>query len=77
MALKINLKKAYDKLEWGFIRGMLIRYHFPDNLIEIIMSCISSVLTSLLFKARGSAILIYLYSLYGTLKPAHPRKVQG
>ena len=38
MALKINLEKAYDKLKWGFIRGMLIRYHFPDNLIEIIMS---------------------------------------
>ena len=28
---------------------MLIRYHFPNNLIEIIMSCISSVSTSLLF----------------------------
>ena len=49
MALKIDLEKAYDKLEWGFIRGMLIRYNFPDNLIEIIMSCISSVSTSLLF----------------------------
>ena len=49
MALKIDLEKAYDKLEWGFIRSMLIRYNFPDNLIEIIMSCISSVLTLLLF----------------------------
>ena len=49
MALKIDLEKAYDKLEWGFIRGMLIRYNFPDNLIEIIVSCISSVSTSLLF----------------------------
>ena len=49
MVLKIDLEKAYDKLEWGFIRSMLIRYNFPDNLIEIIMSCISSVLTLLLF----------------------------
>ena len=49
MALKIDLEKAYDKLEWGFIRSMLIRYNFPDNLIETIMSCISSVSTSLLF----------------------------
>ena len=48
MALKIDLEKAYDKLEWGFIKGMLIRYNFLDNLIEIIMSCISSVSTSLL-----------------------------
>ena len=28
---------------------MLIRYNFPDNLIKIIISCISSVSTSLLF----------------------------
>ena len=49
MALKIDLEKAYDKLEWGFIRSMLIRYNFPDNLNDIIMSCISSVSTSLLF----------------------------
>ena len=46
MALKIDLEKAYDKLKWSFIRDMLIRYNFPDNLVEIIMSCISSVSTS-------------------------------
>ena len=49
MALKIDLEKAYDKLEWSFIRGMLRRYNFPDNIIDIIMSCISSVSTSILF----------------------------
>ena len=36
MALKIDLEKAYDKLEWSFIRGMLKRYNFPDNIIDII-----------------------------------------
>ena len=49
MALKIDLEKAYNKLEWSFIRGMLRRYNFPDNIIDIIMSCISSVSTSILF----------------------------
>ena len=49
MALKIDLEKAYDKLEWSFIRSMLIRFNFPNNLIEIIMNCISSVLTFVLF----------------------------
>ena len=52
MALKIDLEKAYDKLEWSFIRDMLICFNLPRNLIELIMSCISSVTTSLLFKAR-------------------------
>ena len=48
MALKIDLEKAYDKLEWSFIRDMLVRANIPDDLIAIIMSCVSSVSTSIL-----------------------------
>ena len=62
MSLKIDLEKAYDKLEWSFIRGMLIRYNFPDNLIKIIMNCISSISTSLLFNG-------------GSLEPFKPFRV--
>lgn len=58
MALKIDLEKAYDKLEWNFIRDMLIRFNFPLDIIDIIMSCVSTVLTSILF--NGEALdLIY------------------
>ena len=52
MAIKIDLEKAYDKLEWSFIREMLINYNFPLNLIELIMSCVSTVSSSILFN-RG------------------------
>ena len=48
MALKIDLEKAYDKLEWSLIKGMLSRFNFPDNLIDLILSSVSSVSTSLL-----------------------------
>ena len=40
MALKIDLEKACDKLEWSFIKGMLSRFNFPDNLIDLILSCV-------------------------------------
>lgn len=49
MAIKINLEKAYDKIEWAFIREMLIEFNFPDNIVYLIMSCVSLVSTSLLF----------------------------
>ena len=46
MALKIDLEKAYDKLEWSFIRDMLIRINLPMDIIDVIMSCVSTVSTS-------------------------------
>ena len=49
MALKIDLEKAYDKLEWSFIRSMLFIFNLPENLIEIIMSYITTITTSILF----------------------------
>ncbi|KAL0011105.1 hypothetical protein SO802_006213 [Lithocarpus litseifolius] len=54
MALKIDLEKAYDKLEWSFIRETLIRVNLPSDLIDIIMSCVSTVFTAVLF--NGEAI---------------------
>ena len=48
MAIKIDLEKAYDRIEWNFIREMLLKFNFPIKLMDLIMSCVSSVSTSLL-----------------------------
>ena len=61
MALKIDLEKAYDKLEWSFVRCMLQRFKFSNILIEIIMSCITTVTTSILFNG-------------GSLEPFEPTR---
>lgn len=49
MAIKIDLEKVYDKIEWSFICEMLLSLNFLGKLIELIMSCISSVSSTLLF----------------------------
>ena len=49
MAIKVDLEKAYDKLEWSFIRDVLVNANLPHNLVTLIMSCVSSVSTSILF----------------------------
>ena len=54
MAVKIDLEKAYDKLEWGFIRDMLFRVNLPHNLIKLIMNCVSTVSTSIV--VNGGAL---------------------
>lgn len=49
MVIKVDLAKAYDRLEWSFIRNVLIAFRFPEVLVELIMSCVSSTSTSILF----------------------------
>ena len=49
MVVKTDLEKAYDRLEWSFIRMVLIHFGFPENIIKLILSCVSTTSTSLLF----------------------------
>ena len=37
MALKIDLEKAFDRLEWSFVREVLVHFNFPPTLIALIM----------------------------------------
>ena len=53
MVLKIDLEKAYDRLEWSFIRDMLFRVNFPLDLIEVIMSCVSTISTSIMVNGEA------------------------
>lgn len=49
IVVKIDLEKAYDHLEWSFIRMVLIHFGFPENIVKLILSYVSSTSTSLLF----------------------------
>ena len=49
MAIKIDLEKAYDRLEWHFIRDVLNLYNLPQDTVKLIMSCISGSSISVLF----------------------------
>lgn len=43
MIVKLDLFKAYDKLNWGFLKKVLEVFHFTPKWINIILSCVSSV----------------------------------
>lgn len=52
MAIKLDLRKAFDKLEWPFIRDMLHSINLPPKLIKIILSCISSSQLAILINGQ-------------------------
>jgi hypothetical protein len=44
LALKIDISKTYDKVDWGFLRCVLTRMRFGGRWIDWIMMCVSSML---------------------------------
>lgn len=52
IALKIDLSKAFDSLEWSSIRETLEWFNFPTKFISLIMSCITSASISVLWNGQ-------------------------
>ncbi|GAU30882.1 hypothetical protein TSUD_15680 [Trifolium subterraneum] len=48
LALKIDISKAYDKVDWSFLRGVMTKMGFTDVWIRWVMMCVSSVNYSVL-----------------------------
>lgn len=62
MAIKIDLEKAYDRLEWSFIRDTLNLFNFPNHLTYLIMSCVSTTSISVLFNRGGGGLDYFIPS---------------
>ena len=59
MAVKLDMSKTYDRVEWVFIEKVIERMGFHEKWVSIIMQCISTVSYSIL--RNGVA--------YGCIKP--------
>lgn len=42
-ALKLDMSKAYDRIEWKFLKGMMIKLGFCVKWVHLIMMCVMSV----------------------------------
>lgn len=55
MALKIDLTKAFDSLEWAFIRDTLVGFNFPTKLVKVSISVITSPTISVMWNGEITA----------------------
>ncbi|KAL9666121.1 hypothetical protein QQ045_000444 [Rhodiola kirilowii] len=42
-SIKTDMSKAYDRMEWSFLKQMMIKLGFPEQWTRLVMECISSV----------------------------------
>ncbi|XP_042515190.1 uncharacterized protein LOC122089498 [Macadamia integrifolia] len=58
LALKLDMKKAYDRVEWEFLEKVLLQYGFSSHWVTMVMSCLRTVTYKLLINGavRGTVI---------------------
>jgi hypothetical protein len=55
-AVKLDMHKAYDRVEWNFLKEMMIKMGFHCLYVDLIMACITSVSYELRFNSVMSKV---------------------
>ncbi|XP_057450409.1 uncharacterized protein LOC130741856 [Lotus japonicus] len=56
MALKLDMAKAYDQIEWSFLRSVMENMGFPQNWVSLIMRCVSTVSFSIMLNGNPQTV---------------------
>ena len=58
MAIKTDMSKAYDRVEWNFIEALLLKRGFDPHWVKLMLECISSVQYRVLLNGQPRGLII-------------------
>ena len=57
MAMKLDMSKAYDRVEWVFLERILLKLGFQESWVALIMECITMVSYSILVNGEPKGMI--------------------
>jgi hypothetical protein len=58
MAIKLDMSKAYDRLEWNFLEAMMRKLGFEDRWVMLIMTCVRTVTYAILINGQAHGHIV-------------------